>query len=142
MAYFAPVNGDAQPVFALDTRNGPIAASSTVVGQPVQPQGPKLDFYRVVANVSLAGEQGVQEYVANVIQGVQQTATVAMYQVDTVGGVGVISFATYPTGAFGDSTANPPTTTSTAKFLLAANVAGTGFQLDTCQSLGFKLAAS
>jgi hypothetical protein len=142
MAYFAPVNGDAQPVFALDTRNGPIAATSTVVGQPVQPQGPKLDFYRVVANVSLADQQGVQEYVANVIQAVQQTSTVAMYQLDTVGGVGAISFAIYPTGAFGDSAANPPTTTSTAKFLLAANVAATGIQLDTCQSLGFKLAAS
>lgn len=138
MAYFAPVNGDAQPVFALDTRNGPIAASTSTTGQPVQPAGPKLDFYRVVANVSLAGQSGVQEYVANVIQAVQQTATVAMYQVDTA----AISFAIYPTGAFGNSAANPPTTTDTAIFLAAANVAGTGFQLDTCQSLGFKLAAS
>lgn len=142
MAYYTPVNGDAQPVFALDTRNGPVAASSVVVGQAVQPQGPKLDFYRVVSNANIATQQGVQEYVANVIQAVQQTATVAMYQVDTVGGVGVISFGIYPTGAFGDSTANPPTTTSTAIFLAAANVTYTGYQLDTCQSLGFKLAAS
>jgi hypothetical protein len=142
MAYYTPVNGDAQPVFALDTRNGPIAASSATVGQPVQPQGPKLDFYRVLANASIATEQGVQEYVANVIQAVQRTATVAMYQVDTVGGAGVISFAIYPTGAFGDSTANPPTTTSTANFLAAANITYTGIQLDSCASLGFKLAAS
>jgi hypothetical protein len=142
MAYYTPVNGDAQPVFALDTRNGPVAASSVVVGQAVQPQGPKLDFYRVVSNANIATQQGVQEYVANVIQAVQQTATVAMYQVDTVGGVGVISFGIYPTGAFGDSTANPPTTTSTAIFLAAANVTYTGYQLDTCQSLGFKLAAT
>jgi hypothetical protein len=138
MAFFAPVNGDAQPVFALDTRNGPIAASTSTTGQPVQPAGPKLDFYRVAANTSLAGQSGVQEYVANVIQAVQQTATVAMYQVDAA----AISFAIYPTGAFGNSAANPPTTTDTAIFLAAANVAGTGFQLDTCQSLGFKLAAS
>jgi hypothetical protein len=139
MAYFAPVNGDAQPVFALDVRNGPIAATSTVTGQPVQPQGPKLDFYRVVANVAIADQQGVQEYVANVIQAIQQTATVAMYQVDSGN---VISFATYPTGAFGSSAANPPTTTSTAIFLAAANIAYTGIQLDTCTSIGFKLAAS
>ena len=139
MAYYAPVNGDAQPVFALDTRNGPIAATSTTTGQPVQPQGPKLDFYRVVANAALGGEQGVQEYVANVIQAIQQTATVAMYQVDSGN---VISFATYPTGAFGDSAANPPTTTDTTIFLAAANVTYTGVQLDTCQSLGFKLAAT
>jgi hypothetical protein len=65
-----------------------------------------------------------------------------MYQVDTVGGVGVISFGIYPTGAFGDSAANPPTTTDTTIFLAAANVTYTGVQLDTCQSLGFKLAAS
>ena len=34
MAYYTPVNGDAQPVFALDTQNGPIAAStSTKIGR-------------------------------------------------------------------------------------------------------------
>jgi hypothetical protein len=58
-----------------------------------------------------------------------------MYQVDGV----AISFATYPTGAFGDSAANPPTTTSAAIFLAAANVTYTGFQLDSCTSVGFKL---
>ena len=135
MAYFAPVNGDSQPVFALDTRNGPQAPSTSLAGVPVQPQGPKLDFYRVVANASVNGEGGVQEYVANVIQAVQRTATVAMYQVDGV----AISFAIYPTGAFGDSAANPPTTTSTAIFLAAANVTYNGFQLDSCSSVGFKL---
>lgn len=141
MAFITPVSGGAQPVFATDVRN-PVAAGSTAVGQPVNLQGPKLDFYRVVANVSIAAQQDVNEYVSNVIQAVQQTSTVAMYQVDTVGGVGVISFGIYPTGAFGDSAANPPTTTDTAIFLAAANVTYTGVQLDSCQSLGFKLAAS
>ena len=141
MAYITPVSGGAQPVFATDVRN-PVAAGSTAVGQPVNLAGPKLDFYRVVANVSLAAQQDVNEYVSNVIQGVQRTSTVAMYQVDTVGGVGVISFGIYPTGAFGDSAANPPTTTDTTIFLAAANVTYTGVQLDTCQSLGFKLAAT
>jgi hypothetical protein len=141
MAFITPVSGGAQPVFATDVRN-PVAAGSTAVGQPVNLAGPKLDFYRVVANVSLAAQQDVNEYVSNVIQGVQRTSTVAMYQVDTVGGVGVISFGIYPTGAFGDSAANPPTTTDTTIFLAAANVTYTGVQLDSCQSLGFKLAAS
>ena len=141
MAYITPVSGGAQPVFATDVRN-PVAAGSTAVGQPVNLAGPKLDFYRVVANVSLAAQQDVNEYVSNVIQGVQRTSTVAMYQVDTVGGVGVISFGIYPTGAFGDSAANPPTTTDTTIFLAAANVTYTGVQLDPCRSLGFKLAAS
>ena len=73
MAYFAPVNGDSQPVFALDTQNGPVAPSTSLAGQPVQPQGPKLDFFRLVANTSVNGEGGVTEYVANVLQAIQQT---------------------------------------------------------------------
>ena len=128
MAYYTPVNGDAQPVFALDVRNGPVAASASTAGTPVQPQGPKLDFFSVTANVTLASQQGVQEYVANVIQAVQQTSTVAMYQVDGV----QISFGVYPTGAFANA----------AVFLAAANVAAAGYQLDSAAAVGFKLATS
>lgn len=134
MAYFTPVNGDAQPVFALDVQNGPVAASASTAATPVQPAGPKLDFFRVVANTSVATQQGVQEYVANVINAIQQTATIAMYQVDGT----VLSFATYPTGAFANATTN----TSAATFLAAANITYTGYQLDSCTSIGFKLAAS
>jgi hypothetical protein len=130
MAYITPVNGDAQPVFALDVQNGPVAASASTAGTPVQPQGPKLDFFRVVANTSVATQQGVQEYVANVINAIQQTATVAMYQVDGT----ALSFAVYPTGAFaGNATA------SAAEFLSAANITYTGYQLNSCTNAGFKL---
>jgi hypothetical protein len=73
-------------------------------------------------------QQGVQEYVANVINAIQQTATIAMYQVDGV----TLSFAVYPTGAFANA----------ATFLSAANITYTGYQLDSCTSIGFKLAAS
>ena len=141
MAFITVVSGGAQPVFATDVRN-PVAANSTAVGQPVNFQGPKLDFYSVTANVSLASQQDVNEYVSNVIQAIQQTATVAMYQVDTVGGVGQISFGIYPTGAFGNSLANPPTTTDSALFLAAANITYTGVQLDSAAAVGFKLATS
>jgi hypothetical protein len=140
MAYFAPVNGDAQPVFALDTRNGPIAPSTATAASPVQPQGPKLDFYQLIAANSMASQQGVQGFVANAIRAIQQTSTVAMYQVDGV----ALSVAIYPTGAYGDSAANPPTTTSTTLFLAGANTAavlGTN-QFNSCTSVGFKLAAS
>jgi hypothetical protein len=125
MAFFAPVNGDAQPVFALDTQNGPIAPSTSTGGSPVQPQGPKLDFYRFVANNSMATQSGVQEYVANVIQALQQVCTVAMYQVDTT----ALSVAIYPTGTF----ANAATALSTA------NITYTGFQLNSATDAGFKL---
>ncbi len=128
MAYFTPVNGDAQPVFALDTRNGPIAPSTSTGGSPVQPQGPKLDFFSFTANVSMATQSGVQEYVANVLQALQQTCTVAMYQVDTT----QLSVAVYPTGAFANA----------AVALAAANITYTGYQLDSAANVGFKLATS
>jgi len=125
MAFFAPVNGDSQPVFALDTQNGPVAASTSLAGAPVQPQGPKLEFFRAVANTSINGEGGVQEYVANVMQAIQQTATVAIYQVDGT----ALSVAVYPVGAFA----------SAATFLAAANITYTGFQLNSATNVGFKL---
>lgn len=137
MAYITPVSGGAQPVFATDVRNPPAANASTAA-TPVNFAGPKLDFYQVTANTSVATQQDVNEYVSNVIQALQQTCTVAMYQVDGV----QISFGIFPTGAFGNSAANPPTTTNTALFLAAANITYTGYQLDSCTSIGFKLATA
>ncbi len=137
MAYITPVSGGAQPVFATDVRN-PVAAGASTAATPVNFQGPKLDFYSVTANVTVAAQQDVNEYVSNVIQALQQTCTVAMYQVDGT----QISFGIFPTGAFGNSAANPPTTTDTALFLAAANITYTGYQLDSCASTGFKLATS
>jgi len=133
MASITRSNGDVQPVFALDTANGKIAAATATAGTPVQPQGPKLDFFQVTANATVAGEQGVSEYVSSVIQAVQQTSTVAMYQVDAT----QISFAIYPSGAYAGNA-----TVSAAAFLTAANVTYTGFQLDSCTNVGFKLATS
>jgi hypothetical protein len=137
MAYITPVSGGAQPVFATDVRN-PVTPGTATAATPVNFAGPKLDFYQVTANVSVASQQDVNEYVSNVIQALQQTCTVAMYQVDGA----QISFGIFPTGAFGNSAANPPTTTSNTLFLAAANVTYTGYQLDSCTSIGFKLATS
>jgi hypothetical protein len=137
MAYITPVSGGAQPVFATDVRN-PVAAGASTAATPVNFAGPKLDFYQVTANTSVATQQDVNEYVSNVIQALQNTCTVAMYQVDGV----QISFGIFPTGAFGNSAANPPTTTSAANFLAAANITYAGYQLDSCTSIGFKLATA
>ena len=137
MAYITPVSGGAQPVFATDVRN-PVAANAATAGTPVNFQGPKLDFYQVTANANVALQQDVNEYVSNVIQALQQTCTVAMYQVDGT----QISFGIFPTGAFGNSAANPPTTTDATLFKAAANIAYPNIQIDTCTSVGFKLATS
>jgi hypothetical protein len=125
MAYITIVSGDAQPVFATDVLNGPVSPSASTAGQPVNFAGPKLDFFRAVANTTVVGQQGVNEYVSNVIQAIQQTSTVAMYQVDGT----VLSFGVFPVGAFD----------SAATFLAAANITATGFQLNSATNAGFKL---
>ena len=125
MAFITIVSGDAQPVFATDVLNGPVSPSASTAGQPVNFAGPKLDFFRAVANTTVVGQQGVDEYVSNVIQAIQQTSTVAMYQIDGT----VLSFGVFPTGAFANA----------ATFLAAANITATGFQLDSATNAGFKL---
>jgi hypothetical protein len=134
MAYITVVSGGSQPVFATDVLNGNPAQSASLAGLPVNFAGPKLDFFQVTANNSVNTQGAVSGYVANVLQAVQQTSTVAMYQVDGA----QISIATYPTGAF----ANATTSTSAAVFLAAANITYTGYQLNSCTSIGFKLATS
>jgi hypothetical protein len=128
MAFITIVSGDAQPVFATDVLNGPVSPSASTAGQPVNFAGPKLDFFGAVANTTVVGQQGVNEYVSNVIQAIQQTSTVAMYQVDGA----TLSFGVFPTGAFANA----------ATFLAAANITATGFQLNSATNVGFKLAAS
>ena len=130
MAYFARANGDAQPVFALDTANGAIPPGTSTAGTPVQPQGPKLDFFQITMANTMAAQQGVNGYVSNVLQAIQQTSTVAIYQVDGA----QLSLALYPNGAFANTTV----------LLAAANVAGVAGtnQCSSATNVGFKLATS
>jgi len=127
MAVFTKTNGTTQPVFALDVQNGPVDPTASTAGSPVQPQGPKLEFFRLVAANSMATQSGVNEFVANALQAIQQVSTVAMYQVDTT----ALSVAVYPVGAF----ANTTVMLSTAN---VAGVAGTN-QFSSCTNAGFKL---
>ena len=101
MAYITIVSGGAQPVFATDVRNGnPAQTANLAAGGPVNFQGPKLDFFSLTANSSLAvsGAGNANGYVSNVIQAIQQTTTVAMYQVDPASPA-ILNLAVYPTGA-------------------------------------------
>ena len=103
MAYITPVSGGSQPVFATDVLNGPVAQGANIAAQgPVNFAGPKYDFFTVTANSSVASQGGVNQYVANVIQAVQQTSTVAIFQVAS--NATSMSFAVYPTGAFTSAT--------------------------------------
>jgi hypothetical protein len=115
MAYITVVSGSAQPVFATDVLNGPIAASANLAAQgPVNFQGPKLDFYGITANAVLTGNIGgpataVNGFISNTLQAIQQVSTVAMYQISPA--ANVLNVATFPVGAF----ANTATLLATAQ---------------------------
>ena len=103
MAQFTKTNGTAQPVFALDVANGSISGTANVAAQgPVQVAGPKLDFFTLTASGALTSAGNVNGYLNNVLQAVQQNATIAFYQ--AAAGAGVISLAIYPSGAYTTST--------------------------------------
>lgn len=126
MAQFTKTNGDLQPVLHLDspeyTNSGANAITSAV---PVQPQGPKLDFFTVTATGALTGTQ-----VNLIIQATQQLATVYMYEYgndtnDTV------AMAVYPTGAWTSSTldaacSNALSTAGVSNSLSVSNFAAFG----------------
>ena len=109
MAQFTKTNGTTQPVFRLDVANGSIGGTANIAAQgSVQPQGPKLDFFSLTANASLASAGNVNGYINNILQAIQSGAgivgggaggTVAMYQV-TPSAPAVLNIAIYPTGAY------------------------------------------
>jgi hypothetical protein len=106
MAYITVVSGGAQPVFATDVLNGPVAQSANLANASVTNfQGPKLDFFSLTANSSLgvAGAGNAAGYVSNVLQAIQQTTTVAMYQVNPTTPT-ILNIAVYPAGAANTAT--------------------------------------
>jgi hypothetical protein len=125
MAYITKVSGGSQPVFASDVLNGPVAQTANIAAQgPTNFAGPKLDYFSVTANATVASQGGVNGYVANVIQAVQQTATVAIFQVGPV--PTVMNFAVYPTGAFAN----------TAQFVAAVQTANAAIGVPTANVSG------
>jgi len=104
MAGFTKVNGTMQPVFHMDTANGNIQGTANIANTgSVNFQGPKLDFFSLVANASLATSGNVNGYINNIMQAVQTKATVAMYQVSPAAPT-VLNLALYPTGAYSNVT--------------------------------------
>jgi hypothetical protein len=100
MAGFTKVNGTMQPVFHMDTANGNIQGTANIAATgSVNFQGPKLDFFSLVANASLVSAGNVNGYINNIMQAVQTKATVAMYQVSPAAPT-VLNLAIYPTGAY------------------------------------------
>jgi len=155
MAYFPPANGDAQPVYALDINNGPQQGVITAAAL-VQMAGPKLDFFNVVVQNGSQQNIDLQNQLGNVTSGVftpgvvvqlnqsiQNTATIAMYQVEAAS-AGQISYAVYPSGAYTAATLQAQLRalgniqiTASDGTVTGVNVTGTDVV-----NVGFKLAAS
>ena len=125
MAGFTKTNGTTQPVFHMDTGNAQIVGTSNIAATgSVNFQGPKLDFFSVVANASLITSGNVNGYINNILQAIQTKGTVAMYQVSPAAPT-ILNLAIYPTGAYSNVTllATANTTVSTG---------GQDIQLNTC----------
>ena len=100
MAGFTKTNGTTQPVFHMDTGNAQIVGTSNIAASgSVNFQGPKLDFFSVVANASFISSANVNGYINNVLQAIQQKGTVAMYQVSPAAPT-ILNLAIYPTDAY------------------------------------------
>lgn len=107
MASFNKVHGDARPVVNLDSKQGFKNDDNTfsdATGIPVNPAGPKLDFFSIVldSDTSPINQMGTGGAIEAVLNCVGQLATVHMYQVDDVTGFGdaQLSLAIYPAGAW------------------------------------------
>jgi hypothetical protein len=153
MAYFPPANGDSQPVFALDinngSQNGAISAAALV-----QMAGPKLDYFKVIVQNGSQQAVDLRNQLGNVTSGVftpgvivqlnqaiQQTATIAMYQVegDTSG---QISYGIYPSGAWTAATLDAALKALGNVQITASNGTVTGVNVSGTDvtNVGFKLA--
>jgi hypothetical protein len=100
MAGFTRTHGDAQPVFAIDVQNGPVAATTAADGTTTNFIGPAMDFFGFDLGAAPTTQLGVDEMVAQVMVSIEQLATVMMYSVSATSNVTNMSVAVYPVGAY------------------------------------------
>jgi hypothetical protein len=85
MAGFTRVNGDSAQVAVFDTPVYVNGTTSGTVGQPVQPQGPKLIFITGDLGGDPTAQFGVGGAIEAVLKTVQLLLTVHMYQFNSNG---------------------------------------------------------
>lgn len=138
MAFILPVNGDAQPVFALDTLNGPVDSDTYLAGIPTNFAGPALDFFGIDLGADPSAQAGVNQAILACLQAIQQLATVAIYQVAATANVTNMSVAVYPVSAW-------DATTLQAAIRAIGNVSSPytyNFTGATVTNFGFRLAST
>jgi len=147
MASLTITSGGSQPVFATDTLNGPQLAATTTytpAGTPTNFMGPKLDFFGCDLGADPSTEAEVNGMLQTLLQTIQQTATVAIYQVAATGNATNFSVATYPTGAFNTATDGSNNSAATLQAIIQGlgTVAGYNLATATVTNVGFRLASS
>jgi hypothetical protein len=140
-------SGGSQPVFATDTLNGPQLAATTTytpAGTPTNFMGPKLDFFGCDLGADPSTEAEVNGMLQTLLQSIQQTATVAIYQVAATANVTNFSVATFPTGAFNTATDGTDNSAATLQAQIRAlgTVAGYNLAGATVTNVGFRLAST
>ena len=140
-------SGGSQPVFATDTLNGPQLAATTTytpAGTPTNFMGPKLDFFGCDLGADPSTEAQVNGMLQTLLQNIQQTATVAIYQVAATSNVTNFSVPTFPTGAFNTATDGTDNSAATLQAQIRAlgTVAGYNLAGATVTNVGFRLAST
>jgi hypothetical protein len=100
MAGFTRTHGDSQPVFAMDTLNGPIASTTNANGTTTNFIGPGMDFFGFDLGAAPTTQLGVSGAISAVLQSIEQLATVMIYSVSATTNVTNMSVAVYPLGAY------------------------------------------
>ena len=135
MAGFTRTHGDAQPVFAMDVQNGPVAPSTAADGTTTNFIGPAMDFFGFDLGAAPTDQLGVDEMVAQVMVSIEQLATVMMYSVSATSNVTNMSVAVYPVGAY---------TAAALQTQIRALGTVNGYDLSgaTVTNVGFRLAST
>jgi hypothetical protein len=135
MAGFTRTHGDAQPVFAMDVQNGPVAPSTAADGTTTNFIGPAFDFFGFDLGAAPTTQLGVDEMVAQVMVSIEQLSTVMMYSVAATSNVTNMSVAVYPVGAY---------TAATLQAQVRALGTVNGYDLSgaTVTNVGFRLAST
>lgn len=127
------VHGDVQPVFQIDTRNGPVPSTNPGAGVVTNFIGPAMDFFGLDLGGDPATQLAIGGAVEAVLFSIQQLATTMIYQVEATSGA--MSVGVYPVGAY-----------TAADLQAQVRALGTVNTYDlsgaTVTNVGFKLAVS
>lgn len=132
MSGFTRTHGDAQPVFAIDTLNGPIASTASATGATTNFIGPAMDFFGCDLGAAPTSQLGVSGAISAVLQSIEQLGTVMIYAVQPTANVTNMSVAVYPVGAYTAATLQTQVRalgTVNGYDLSGANITDVGFRL-------------